>query len=193
MTDMLHRIRPAIIERESWLIKSPRKAYTLYLPCERQFSNFVQRFVHGFISKALVRWAFILTPMATILLVARESFIGRSFGSSPVRGIICILGRGFRLRCWAPSPCVTQLLLQFVNLTLHVSLILCMGVMTSSTWLNPISMCCLHTSFTISPLLRVYNWVITLGTPWFRLVRIIITLIWFDLRLMRTWFFHFQH
>ena len=186
MTDMLHLISPIIIKRESRLIKSSRKARTLYLLCERWFRNLVQHFVHGFVSKVFMRWAFILTPMATILLVARESFTGRSFGPLPVRGIICILGRGFRLKYWAPSLCAMQLLLQFVNLTLHVSLILCMGDMTSSTRLTPISMRCLHTSFTISPLLRVYNWVITLGTPWFRLVRIIITLMWSDCRLMRT-------
>ena len=60
MTDMLHRIRLTIIKRESRLIKSPRKARTLYSSCERRFSNLVQRFVHGFVSKDLVRWALIL-------------------------------------------------------------------------------------------------------------------------------------
>ena len=130
--------------------------------------------------------------MATIFLVARESFTGRSYGSSPVRGIICLLGRRLRLRWWAPSLCATQLLLQLVNLTLHVSFILCMGDMALPPWLTLTSMCRLHTSFTISPLLRIYNKIITLRTPWLRLVRINITLIRLDRRLVRTWLFHFK-
>ena len=122
-------------------------------------------------------WALILALMATIFLVARESFTGRSSGLSPVRSIICLLGRRLGLRWWAPLPCVTQLLLQLVNLTLHVSFILCMRDMTLPPWLTLTSMCCLHTSFMISPLLKIYDRIITLRIPWFRLVQINITLI----------------
>ena len=193
MANMLHRIRPTIIKRESRLIKSPRKACILYPPCERQFSNLVQHFVHGFVSKALVQWNFILTPMAIVFLIVRESFAGWSSRSLPVHGVFCIFRRRLRPKRWSPSPCATQLLLQFVNLTLHVSLILCMGDMTSPTRLTPISMRGLHTCFMISPLLRVHNWVIMLGIPWFCLVRTIITLMWPDCWLMRTWLFHLQH
>ena len=191
MANMLHWICSNIIKREGRLIKSPRKACTLYPPCERRFSNLVQRFVHGLISKALARWTLILTPMATVFLVTWESFAGWSSGSLPVRGIFCILRRRLRPKQWLPSPCATQLFLQFVNLTLHVSLILCMGDMTFPTRLTPISVRGLPTSFMISPLLRVHHWVIMLWTSWFRLVRTIITLMWPDCRLMRTWFFHF--
>ena len=193
MVDMLYRIRLTIIKRESRLIKSPRKACTLYPPCKRRFCNLVQRFVHGLFSKALVRWILILTLMATIFLVARESFAGWSSRLFPVRGVLCIFRIRLRPKRWSPSPCATQLLLQFVNLTLHVSLILCMGDMTFPTRMTLISMRGLHTSFMISHLLRVHNWVITLETPWFRLVRTIITLIWPNCQLMRTWSFHFQH
>ena len=193
MADMLHRIRPTIIKRESQLIKSSSKACTLYPSCERRFSNLVQHFVHGFVSKALVRWTLILTPMATIFLVAWESFTGWSSGSLPIRGVFCILKRILRPKRWSPSSCATQLLLQFVNLTLHVSLILCMGDMTFPTRLTPTSVRSLPTSFMIPPLLRVHHWIIMLWTSWFRLVRTIITLMWLNCRLMRTWFFHFQH
>ena len=193
MTDMLHRIRLTIIKRESRLIKSPRKAHTLYPPCERRFSNLVQRFIHGFVSKALVCWALILMPMATILLVARESFTGRSSWLSLVHGIICLLGRRFGLRRWAPSPCAMQLLFQLVNLTLHFSFILCMRDMALPPWLILTSVCSLYTSFTISPLLRIYNRIITLRTPWLCLVRVNITLMRPDRRLVRIWLFHFQH
>ena len=37
MANMLHWICPAIIKRESWLIKLPRKAGTLNPTCERRF------------------------------------------------------------------------------------------------------------------------------------------------------------
>ena len=157
MANMLHRICPTIIKREGRLIKSPKKACTLYSPCERRFSNLVQCFVHSLVSKALVRWTLILTPMATIFLVARESFAGWSSGSLPVHGIFCILRRRLRPKWWSPLPCATQLLLQFVNPMLHVSLILCMGDMTFPTRLTPIRVCGLPTSFMISPLLRFHN------------------------------------
>ena len=137
-------------------------------------------------------WALILMLMA-IFLVARESFTRQSSRSSLVRGIICLFGRRLGIRWWAPSPCATQLLLQLVNLTLHVSFILCMGDMALPSWLTLTSMCCLHTSFMISPLLRVYDWIITLRTPWFCLVRINIILMWANRRLVRTLLFHFQH
>ena len=185
IADMLHRIRPTIIKRESRLIKSLRKACTLYPPCERRFSNLVQCFVHGFVSKALVRWTLILTPMTTIFLVTRESFAGWSSGLLLVCGVFCILRKRLGPKRWAPLPCATQLLLQLVNLMLHVSLILCMGDMTFPTRLIPISMRCLHTSFMISPLLSVHNW--------FLLVcGITSTLMWLDRWLMRTLFFHLQ-
>ena len=70
MADMLHRICPTIIKREGRLIKSPRKAGTLNPTCERQFSDLVQRIIHGFVPKALVRRTFALTPIATVFLVA---------------------------------------------------------------------------------------------------------------------------
>ena len=164
MANVLHRIYSTIIKREGRLIKSPRKACTLYFPCKRQFSNLVQRFVHGLVSKALVRWTLVLMPMATVFLVAWESFAGWSSGSLPVRGIFCILRRRLRSKWWSPSPCATQLLLQFINLTLHVSLILCMGDMTFPTRLTLISVCGFPISPMISPLLRVHHWVIILWT-----------------------------
>ena len=137
-------------------------------------------------------WVLILMLMA-IFLVARESFTRQSSGSSLVRDIICLFGKRLGIRWWEPLSCATQLLLQLVNLTLHVSFILCMGDMALPSWLTLASMCCLHTSFMISPLLKVYDWIITLRTPWFRLVQINIILMWADHRLVRTWLFHFQH
>ena len=54
-------------------------------------------FVHGIVCKALMGWAPILTLMA-MFLVARESFARWSSGSSPVRGIIYLLGGQLRIR-----------------------------------------------------------------------------------------------
>ena len=149
MTDVFHWIRSTIIKGEGGLMKSPREARPLYASWH---------FVHGIVSKALMGWALILTLMA-IFLVARESFTKWSSGSSPIRGIICLLERQLGIRWGAPSPCATQLLLQLVNLTLHVSFILCMGDMALPSWLTLASM---HTSFMISPLLRVYDWIVML-------------------------------
>ena len=109
-------------------------------------------------------WALILTLMA-IFLIARESFTRWSFGSSPVRDIICLLGRQLEIRWTTPFPCATQFLLQLINLTLHVSFILWMEDMTLPSWLTLASMRCMCTSFMISPLLRVYTWIVMLRTP----------------------------
>ena len=192
MTDMLHRIRSAIIQGECRLMESPKKTCTFYTSHKKGLSNLTQHFIYGIVPNAFMGWALILMLIA-IFLFARESFTGRSSGSSLVHGVICLLGGRLRIRWWAPSPCATQLLLQLVNLTLHVSFILCMGDMALLPWLTLTSMCCLHTSFMISPLLWVYDWIITLRAPWFRLVRINIILMWPDRRLVRTWLFHFQH
>ena len=90
MIDMFHWIRSAIIKGEGGLMKSPRKTCILYTSCEGRPSNLTQRFVHGIVLKAFMGWALILTLMA-IFLVARESLTRWSFGSSPIRSIICIL------------------------------------------------------------------------------------------------------
>ena len=130
--------------------------------------------------------------LMAIFLVTRESFTGRSFGSLPLRGIICLLGRQLEIRWWAPLPCTTQLLLQLVNLALHVSFILCMRDMALPSWLTLASMRCMHTSFMISPLLRVYDWIVMLRAPRFCLVQINIILVWANRQLVRTWLFHLQ-
>ena len=66
--------------------------------------------------------------------------------------------------------------------SLSISRCISLSFFAWETWLFPhdwlLLVCVVCTSFMISPLLRVYNWVITLGTPWFRPVRIIITLMW---------------
>ena len=77
-----------------------------------------------------MRCIFALSLMTTILLVIGEGFTGRSSGSLLIRGILCIPRRRFRFKWWPPSLCTAQLLLQLINLTLHVFLILCMGHMT---------------------------------------------------------------
>ena len=97
MIDVFHWIRSTIIKGEGGLMKSLRKARTLYVSCERGPSNLVLRFVHSIVSKAFMGWVLILTLMA-MFLVARESFTGWSSGPSPVRGIICLLGGHLGIR-----------------------------------------------------------------------------------------------
>ena len=128
-----------------------------------------------------------------MFLIAKKSFTGWSPGPSPVRGIICLLRGQFGIRWGVPSPCAMQLLLQLTNLTLHVPFIFCIGDMSLPSWLTLASTSCMRTSFMISPLLRVYDWVVMLRAPRFCLVRINIILMWVDRRLVRTWLFHFQH
>ena len=141
----------------------------------RGLSNLTQRLVHGIVPKAFMGWALILTPMA-IFLVTRESLIGESSGSSPICSIICLLGRQLGVRWWASSPCLTQLFLQLINFTLHVSFILCMEDVAFPLWLTLAGMRGMYASFIISHLLRVYNWIVMLKAPRFCLVQINIIL-----------------
>ena len=192
MTDMFYWIRSAIIKGESGLMKSPRETHIFYISCKRGFSNLTQCLVHGIVPKAFMGRALILAPMA-IFLITRESLTGRSSGSSPICSIICLLGRQLEVRRWAPSPCATQLLLQLINFTLHVSFILCMGDVALPSWLTFAGMRCMHTSLMISPLLKVYNGIVMLRAPWFCLVQISIILMWAYHWLVRTYPFHLQH
>ena len=169
MTDVFHWICSAIIKGEGGLMKSLKKTCTLYASCERKPSNLTQRFVHGIVPKAFMGWALILTLMA-IFLVTRESLTGWSSGSSPIRSIIYILGWQLGVRRWVPSPYATQLFLQFINFMLHVPFTVCMGNMAFPSWLTPTSMRYMHTSFMISPLLRVCNRIVILRSAWLCLV-----------------------
>ena len=97
MTDVLHWIHSTIIKGEDGLMKSSRKARTLYASREKGPSNLTQCFVHGIVPKAFMGWTLILTLMA-IFLVTRESLTGQSSGSSHIRGIIYLLGRKLEVR-----------------------------------------------------------------------------------------------
>ena len=165
MAYMLHRICSAIIKRESWLVKSPRKAGTLNPSCKRRFGHLTQGLVHGFVPQALMQSTFAFPPIITVFFITGEGFTRWSFRSLPICIILCI-PRG-RLRFeWCPSPPhTTQLLLQFIYLMLHVPLILCMGYVTFPTRLTSISVHGLPTLLMSSPLLRVDPRVIMLRTP----------------------------
>ena len=152
-------------------MKSPRETCTFYASRKRGLSNLTQRLIHGIVPQALMGWALILMPVA-ILLVTRESLAGRSSGSSPICSIICLLKGQLEVGWWAPSSCVMQFFLQLINFTLHVSFILCMGDMTLPLWLTLAGMRGMHASLMISPLLRVYNWIVMLRAPRFCLVQI---------------------
>ena len=169
-------------------MKSSRETRIFYISRKRGLSNLTQCLVHGIIPKAFIGRTLILMPMV-IFLVTRESLTRQSSGSSPICSIICLLGRQLRVRWWAPSPCATKLLLQLINFTLHVSFILYMGDMALPSWLTFASM---RTSFMISFLLRVFDWVVMLRAPRFCLVRINIILLWANRWLVRTWLFHPQ-
>ena len=97
MTDMLHRIRSAIIKGEYGLMESPRETRTFYTSRERGLSNLTQRLIQGIVPKAFMDWALILTSMV-IFLVTRESLTRWSSRSSPICSIICLLERQLGVR-----------------------------------------------------------------------------------------------
>ena len=131
MIDMFHWIHSAFIKGEGGLMKSPRKTCILYTSCEGGPSNLTQRFVHGIVLKAFMGWALILTLMA-IFLVARESLTRWSFGSSPIRSIICILGWQLGVRWWC-LRCTRR------NFFFNSSISRCMSLsfFAWETWLFP--------------------------------------------------------
>ena len=101
-----------------------------------------------------------------ILLIAGKGFTARSSRSSSISSIICLVRGQLGVGRWMSSPCVAQFFLQFINFTLHVSIILCMRNMALPSRLASTGISCVHTSFMISPMLKVYK---PLDSSWCKL------------------------
>ena len=169
MANMFHWICLTIINGERGLMESPRKIRTFYVSCEGWFRNLIQRLVHGIIPQAFVRQALVSTSMV-VLLVIGESLGGRSSRSLSITSTICLFKGRLRVGQRMSSPSVTQFPFQFIDFTLHVSIILCMGNMTLPSRLTFTGMSCVHTSLTTSSSFEAPTLIAMLGSPWFYLV-----------------------
>ena len=166
---MFYRICSTIVNGEYGLMKSPRKTRIFYVLCEGWFRNLTQRLVHGIIPQAFVRRAFVSMSMV-VLLVVRKGLAGWSSGSPLITSIICLFRGWFGAGQWTTSPSMTQLPLQLVDFTLHVSIILCMGNMALPSRLTFTGMSCVHTSLTASYSFKAPMRIAMLRTPWFCLM-----------------------
>ena len=158
VTNMFYWIWSTGIKGENGLMKSPRKAHIFYISRERWLRNLTQRLVHDIVPQAFAGRA--LIPASTaILLVVGKSLTGRSSRSSSISSIICLFKGQLEIGLWISSPCAAQFFLQFINFTLHVSIIPCIGNMVLPSRLASTGMSCVRTSLMISPMLKVYKWI----------------------------------
>ena len=136
-----------------------------------------------------MRRTFLPTSMAILFFIGK-SLARQSSGPPSITSTICLFGGRLGAGWGTSSPSVTQLSFQFVNFTLHVSVILCMGDMALPSRLAFASMSCAYTSFTaLSPFEDPVR-IAMLGTPWFCLVWVNIYLVQPRCCLVWTCFLH---
>ena len=165
MANVFYRVCLTIINGECELMKSLRKAHIFYASCEGWFRNLTQRLVNGIVLQTFARRAFVPTFMVVLLFIGK-GLTGQISGSPSITSTIRLLKGRFGVRQWTSSPSMTQLPLQLVDFTLHVSVILCVGNMTLPSRLTFTSMNCVHTSLTAPSPFEAPALIAMLETPW---------------------------
>ena len=112
-------------------MKSSRKARIFNVPCEGWFRDLTQRLVHGIIAQASARWASIPTSMVVLLFIGK-GLAGRSSEPLSITSTICLFKARLGTGWWTSSSSMTQLPLQLIDFTLHVS-----SFFAWETWLFP--------------------------------------------------------
>ena len=101
-----------------------------------------------------------------ILLVAGKGFTARSSRSSSISSIICLVRGQLGVGRWMSSPCAAQFFFQFINFTFAFLYHSLHGkhdfsLKTGFYWYS-----CVHTSFMISLMLKVYKRIAMLRPFW---------------------------
>ena len=115
---MLYRVRSAIIHGESWLVELSRKFCLFYPPCKRWLRNLSQHLFHNVSSYSFARKTPALPSMKMLFLTGK----GLAWWSSrplSIYSIFFIIGRDIRVGRGLLLLCLTELLLQVINLSLH--------------------------------------------------------------------------
>ena len=118
LTYVFYRVRSAIIHDKRWLMELSRKFCLFYPPCKGWLRNFAQCLFHNISSYSFARRvpAF---PSMKMLFLTWEWIALWSSRPLSIYNIFFIIGRDIRTGRRLLLLCLTELLLQVINLSLH--------------------------------------------------------------------------
>ena len=185
LTYVFYRIRSTILHGERWLVETSGKFRPFYSLCKGWFRDLAQCLFHNIVPYSFVRGTPTF-PLVKILILIWKRFAWWSSRTLPIYSILFIIGRDIRVGGILLLFCLTKLLFQIINLSLHDSLItLLMNYMTFPSKTTPVRMNIVHVAFlmifSISLMFKVVKFILLTNVGWFRLVRT---------SLMRTWSRH---
>ena len=175
LTYVLYRIRLTIIYGERWLMEMSRKFRLFYPPCKGWLRDLAQRLFHNIVSYSFARRA-LAFPLVKMLILTGEGLVWWSFRPLSVYSIIFIIGRGIRAGRGSLLLCLTELLLQVINLSSHDFIItLLMGYVTFPSKTTSTCVGGMHTAFlivfSISFTFKIEELILLTNISRFRLIR----------------------
>ena len=130
LTYVLYRVCSTIIHGEHWLVESSRKFCLFYPLCKGWLRNLAQRLFHNVSSYSFARRAPAF-PLVKMLFLIGEGFAWWSSRPLSVYSIFIIIGRDIRAGKGSLLLCLTESLLQVINLSLYgFIIILLVGYVT---------------------------------------------------------------
>ena len=156
-------------------METPRKFHLFYPPCEGRFRNLAQGLLHNVSSYSLARRT-LAFPFAKILFLTRERLARWNSRPLSVYSIFFIIGRYIIAGRGPFLFCLTELLFQIINLSLHGFFItLLMNCMTFRSKTISTGMDCVQTIFLmifqILLMLKIKEFILLMNVGRFRLVR----------------------
>ena len=163
-------------------METSRKFCPYYPPCKGWLRDLAQHLFHNIISYSFARRAPAF-PLVKMLFLTGKGFAWWSSGPLFVYSIFFIIGRDIRAGRGPLLFCLTELLFQIINLSLHGFFItLIMSYMTFPLKTAPIRVDGVHAAFLIifpiSLTLKIEEFILLTNVGWLRLVRTCLTWIW---------------
>ena len=149
LTYVFYRICSVIIHDERRLVESFRKFCLFYPPCEGWLSNLTQCLFHNISSHSFTRRASTFSSVEALFIIG-EGFAWWSSWPLSVISVLFIIGRDTGAGRGSLPLCSMELLLQFINLSLHGLIIISpMGDVASPSKTASTCMGCMYIAFLI--------------------------------------------
>ena len=149
LTYVLYTVCSVIIHGECWLVEPSRKFCLFYPPCKWWLRNLAQCLFHNVSSYSFARRAPAFSSMKMLFLIG-EGFAWWSSRPLSVYSIFFIIRRDIRAGKGSLLLCLTELLFQVINLSLHgFIIILLVGYVTFPSKIASTRVDGMHTAFLI--------------------------------------------
>ena len=179
---VFHRICSAIIHDERRLVELSREFCLFYPSCEGWLRNLTQCFFHNISSHSLARRASAF-PSVKALFIIGEGFAWWSSWLLSVHSVLFIIGRDIGAERGSLLLCLTELLLQVVNLSLRDFIII--SLMGDVAFLSKTTFTCvdgmyitLLIVFLISFTFKIEEIILLMNIRRFRLMRTCLMWTW---------------